>query len=148
MQLTKAFAISLLLASHYSIATESEPVRSTIHPVIGYWKAIVPETTCVESYLFNADGTAIFTSGNEQSEVNYEVAQQPDINGFFKLTHTVLKTNGGKDCTNEVPEVRVKTISYLLFKPDGTAFVSCDTESETMELCFGPMQLESNKQSD
>lgn len=136
--------ISILLSS-YALATE--PVRSTIHPVIGYWKSTMPDIACVETYLFNADGTGRFTSGKEVAEVRYEVTAQPNMHGFFKLSHMITNTNGEKDCSGVVSSSQATAVSYVLFKPDGRSFLTCDTDSDTMEFCFGPMYLEADSKS-
>jgi len=138
------FSVGLIIFSQLAFATED--IRSTAHPVIGYWKSTFADSECVETYLFNEDGTGKFTSGKEVTDIRYEVSAQPNMNGFFKLLHMITASNGEQDCSGAVSPTKAAVVSYMLFQPDGRSFVSCDTDSVTMEFCFGPMHLEAKSQ--
>lgn len=125
-------------------AVLAEDARSVKHPLYGYWESTVAETGCVESYWFKEDGSAVFTSGQEQLDVRYDVSPQPDAYGFFKLDHRVTLSNKAVDCTQQVSETHTTKTSYLLFQPDGNSFISCDSNDASLEACFGPMQLKNN----
>lgn len=148
MQRLSAYALSVLLflaasmtcSSLFAAAPESE-IRSIKHPLLGYWEAKMPEDACIESYHFKSDGTATFTSGQEQANARYNVSDQPDGNGFFKLTHTLISSNGAKDCSKQVSALNEEQTSYLLFQPDGYSFISCDNDEASLETCFGPILL-------
>jgi len=136
------FAGSLLFCSVHTRA-EADP-RSLKHPLIGYWESKLPENGCLESYWFKEDGTAVFTSGDEQLETHYEVTSQPDAHGFFKLNHRVTLSNKAQDCTKQTSEINSEQTSFLLFKPDGSSFISCDNDDPSLENCFGPIELKNN----
>lgn len=136
------FGLAGLLASTEPLA-DADP-RSIKHPLIGYWESRLPENGCIESYWFKEDGTAVFTSGDEQLEARYEVTPQPDEHGFFKLNHRVTLSNKALDCTRQTSEVNTEQTSYLLFQPDGRHFISCDNDDPSLETCFGPIELKNN----
>lgn len=118
--------------------------RSIKHPLIGYWESKMQQSGCLESYWFREDGTAVFTSGDEQLEARYEVTPQPDAQGFFKLTHRVTLSNRGLDCTRQTSETNTEQTSYVLFQPDGRSFIACDNDDLSLEACFGPVELKNN----
>lgn len=118
--------------------------RSLKHPLIGYWESRMQQSGCLESYCFREDGTAVFTSGDEQLEARYEVTPQPDAQGFFKLTHRVTLSNRGLDCTRQTSETNTEQTSYVLFQPDGRSFIACDNDDPSLEACFGPVELKNN----
>lgn len=126
-----------------SLVAETD-ARSLKHPLVGYWESQVRETGCLETYWFKEDGTAVFTSGDEQLEARYEVSPQPDGQGFFKLTHRVTLSNKGLDCTRQTSEINSEQSSHLLFQPDGRSFIACDDDSPSLETCFGPIELKNN----
>lgn len=138
-----SFGVSSLLSS---ASAHAEDPRSLKHPLIGYWESKLPETECMETYWFREDGVAAFTSGDEQLEAKYEVTPQPDEHGFFKLTHRVTQSNKAKDCTKQLTETNKEVVSYLLFRPDGYSFISCDDDDPALETCFGPIVLRNNAQ--
>lgn len=133
-------ALLLLLA----VANAEADPRSLKHPLIGYWESHLPETGCLETYWFKEDGTAAFTSGDEQLEARYEVTPQPDAQGFFKLSHRVTQSNKAQDCTRQTSEINTEQTSFLLFKPDGHSFISCENDDPALESCFGPIELKNN----
>lgn len=133
-------ALLLLLA----VANAEADPRSLKHPLIGYWESHLPETGCLETYWFKEDGTAVFTSGDEQLEARYEVTPQPDTQGFFKLSHRVTQSNKAQDCTRQTSEINTEQTSFLLFKPDGHSFISCENDDPALESCFGPIELKNN----
>lgn len=127
-----------------NIVGAEEDGRSQKHPLIGYWESMPIGSECVETYWFREDGTAAFTSGNEQSEARYDVDSQPNEHGFFKLTHLVTASNKAQDCTHQVSEINKTRVNYLLFQPDGRAFISCDSDEASLSTCFGPITLKNN----
>lgn len=140
--LNSLLAMSALFLSAHADA-EADP-RSLKHPLIGYWESHLPENGCLESYWFKEDGTAVFTSGDEQLEARYEVTPQPDAQGFFKLSHRVTQSNKALDCTKQTSELNTEQTSFILFKPDGSSFISCDNDDPSLESCFGPIELKNN----
>lgn len=140
-----AVLMSLAFTSNLSLAKDSD-IRSKVHPLFGFWESKDSNTGCKETYAFNEGGKGVFTSDKEVVDVVYEVENQPNERGFFKLTHTVKQSNGEKDCTKETSSVNEPKVSYLLFQPDGYAFVACDNDDALLETCFGPMQLKAMSQ--
>jgi hypothetical protein len=136
--------LSLVGLTVCSIPAAETDARSLKHPLVGYWEAKVAGSGCLESYWFKEDGTAVFTSGDEQLEARYEVTPQPDGQGFFKLTHRVTLSNKGLDCTRQTSAINVEQTSYVLFQPDGRSFISCDDDNPSLEACFGPVELKNN----
>lgn len=132
------FLAFFLLVSH---AVNANEIRSTQHPLIGYWEAIDEKNACKETYQFLGNGQAEFSSGNEKLSVTYSVDPQPDENGFFKMKHKVISSNNQEDCTRSKSDIGLEKMSYLLFQPDGYSFIACDNDDASLETCFGPMQL-------
>lgn len=139
------YAFVFILAGFfaYSIVTvaQTTDMRSKSHPLIGFWESIEPNTGCKETYQFNADGTGEFSSGKEVLKVTYDADAQPNLNGFFKLHHTVESTNGEQDCTKSTSTLHEKQSSFVLFQPDGFSYIACDNDDPSLESCFGPMVL-------
>lgn len=140
------FCFTATLSSFSATSLLAADMRSTSHPLIGYWESVDPNTGCKESYQFNSDGTGQFTSGKEVVKVSYEADAQPNINGFFKLQHTVESSNNEEDCTQSKSAIKEKQSSFVMFQPDGFSFVACDNDEESMETCFGPMVLKAKAQ--
>jgi hypothetical protein len=138
------YVLSLVGLTVCSMSAAETDARSLKHPLVGYWEATVAGSGCLESYWFKEDGTAVFTSGDEQLEARYEVTPQPDGQGFFKLTHRVTLSNKGLDCTRQTSEINTEQTSYVLFQPDGRSFISCDDDNPSLEACFGPVELKNN----
>lgn len=136
-----SLSLVICLLNVSTVAAQESDLRSTSHPIIGYWEATDQNTGCKESYQFNPDGKGIFTSGQETLEVVYEVTPQPNLYGFFKLQHTAVSSNQEKDCTQSQSALNEKQISYILFQPEGYSFIACDNEDASLETCFGPMIL-------
>ncbi len=143
----KFFGVIVLSVFIGSIATAQESdIRSTAHPLIGYWESIDANTGCKESYQFNSNGKGVFVSGKEESKVIYQVSPQPNIYGFFKLQHTVESSNGEQDCTQSKSKLNEQQTSYILFQPDGHSFIACDNDEASLETCFGPVVLKAKAQ--
>lgn len=148
-QVSNKRIIGMCLLGWFGLTLSSMPAaetdaRSLKHPLVGYWESKIPETGCLESYWFKEDGTAVFTSGDEQLEARYDVTPQPDGQGFFKLTHRVTLSNKRLDCTRQTSEINTEQTSYVLFQPDGRSFISCDDDNPSLEACFGPIKLKNN----
>ncbi len=141
------FYCTVLLSNASAVLAKESDMRSTIHPLIGFWESVDQNTGCKETYQFNSDGTGEFTSGKEVTKVTYEADAQPNLNGFFKLKHTVESSNGEYDCTQAKSAVKELQTSYILFQPDGYSYIACDTDEASLESCFGPMKLKSSVNS-
>ncbi len=137
-----------IFTSANSVFANEADIRSKTHPLLGLWDSKDRNTGCKESYKFDADGKGVFTSDKEVLNVEYQVPNQPDERGFFKLTHTVKSTNGEMDCTKANSSINEQKVSYLLFQPDGYSFIACDNDDPSLETCFGPMELKAMSQSE
>lgn len=137
-----------LFNSASSVFANEADIRSKTHPLFGLWESKDSNTGCKESYKFDADGKGEFTSDKEVINVEYQVTNQPDEHGFFKLTHTVKSSNGGIDCTKNTSSINEPKVSYLLFQPDGYSYIACENDAQSLETCFGPMQLKAMSQSE
>lgn len=127
-----------------SVAAPTFPVRPPPgHPLIGKWQWTRDANQCMETYEFKADGTAPVVSGTEKTDNTYEVGATPDINGFYKLTMTIIKDYGGKDCADDESLSSGKSTNYIMFDPRRTMYLTC--LEPTLERCFGPLRKEIEK---
>ncbi len=106
------------------------------HPFVGTWKFAIPQLDCTETYTFRRDGTALVRSAGEVSETTYEIAAKPSARGFYKWDHTIVKTNGRKDCAGEVMEPGSTVSQYVFFHRSPDVFFICGDESG--RNCIGP----------
>ncbi|NRR29786.1 hypothetical protein HSX11_06270 [Oxalobacteraceae bacterium] len=125
----------LLLAAALGAPSTAAPLRQN-HPIVGTWQFTLPDGSCREIYRMHDDGTSIVTSAQEVAESSFEIADQPDDQGFYKQTDTIVRDNGKHDCGGEVTKVGHMVTSYILFHPSGKMFVSC-IERDTRR-CIGP----------
>ena len=135
MRVTPSIAIVLLLASLAGEAGAAPPAPK--HSIVGNWTFEMPNTKCSETYAFRPDGTATATSGEEKAETKYEISAAPSAKGFYKLSQTIAKDNGKKDCSGQITELGTKSTNYIRFDPSGEAFVVC--QSESIDSCVGPV---------
>ena len=134
---TSLQAVLALLALAFQLpdAAAAKPLRED-HPLIGTWQITLPDGSCQEIYRYRSDGTTLVTSAQEVAESNFDIADQPDAEGFYKQIDTVVKDNGKRDCSGEVTKVGHKATNYLLFHPSGNMFLMCFEHD--MRSCIGP----------
>ena len=106
------------------------------HPILGIWHLEVPATGCRETYRFRADGTTLVTSAAEISESVYTIPDEPDPEGFYRLTDRVTKDNGKPDCSGNVMKPGASVTHFVRFHPSGKLFLLCAEAS--VEACIGP----------
>jgi hypothetical protein len=106
------------------------------HPLIGTWQITLPDGSCREIYRYRSDGTTLVTSAEEVAESSYNISDQPDPEGFYKQTDTIVKDNGKRDCSGEVTQVGHQVVTYLLFHPSGNMFLMCFERDR--RSCIGP----------
>lgn len=111
------------------------PVRAD-HPIVGTWRFVLPDRSCHEVYRIRADGTALITSAAEVAETEFDIADQPDAEGFYKSSDKIVKDNGKMDCSGQVTEVGRSVASFIVFHPSGNMFLMCMERS--MQSCMGP----------
>lgn len=106
------------------------------HPILGIWRLAVPATHCLETYRFRADGTTLVTGAAEISESVYTIPNEPDPDGFYRLTDRVTKDNGKPDCSGNVMKPGANATHFVRFHPSGKLFLLCAEAS--IEACIGP----------
>jgi len=134
---------SLLLLSLLGAAMPAlaQPTRgphgpASDHPILGIWRLAVPDTGCLETYRFRADGTTLVTSAAEISESVYTIPNQPDPEGFYRLTDRITKDNGKPDCSGNVMKPGANATHFVRFHPSGKLFLLCAEAS--INACIGP----------
>lgn len=109
-----------------------------LHPLIGTWTWSVFAGTCTETLQFRPDGSVLATSGQEVAEKTYEVAQDPDASGFYRLVETVVRQNDKKDCSGAMLEGPGDQITrFVQFSPLADKMLICREAS--LKACFGPL---------
>ncbi len=128
----------LLLSLSLLAPAASVAAPAASHPILGIWKVTLPDGSCSETYRFRGDGTSHVTSAAEVSESQFQIADAPSPNGFYKLDETVIKMNGQKDCSGAVMRVGTRSTHFIHFNPSGTLFIMCFDES--FDVCLGPFR--------
>lgn len=133
--LKKSILAILILNSAIAIANTSD----NSNPLEGTWEWTNIKNSCVETYIFAADGSGHITSGTEISTAKYEIDKTPTAKGFYKVVLTIKEDKGGKDCSeDESINSGESYTKYLMFHPSGSQYVSCDKEAT--DSCVGPLQ--------
>ncbi|WP_137173435.1 hypothetical protein [Massilia sp. HP4] len=125
--------LSLLCASQPAFAQKGP---ASDHPILGIWRLEVPDTGCSETYRFRGDGTTLVTSAAEISESVYTIPNEPDAEGFYRLTDRVTKDNGKPDCSGNVMKPGANATHFVRFHPSGKLFLLCAEAS--IDACIGP----------
>lgn len=123
-----------------SIATTAVANTSTQHPLYGKWTWTRAENNCTEVYNFRPDNTSIVTSGKEVGESRFTISDKPDLNGFYRITDVVTKSNGRAGCDGSSggsPVGDTATI-YIFIHPSRGEMVMCQEPS--FNACFGPLR--------
>lgn len=132
-KIVAAFIICLIAST--AIANLSTP-----RPLSGKWTWTYAKNNCTELYDFRPDNTSIVTSGEEISESHFTISDQPDSNGFYRMTDVVTKSNGRTGCDGSpggTPVGDTATI-YIFFHPTRNEMVMC--EEASFNACMGPLQ--------
>ena len=128
------FIAAAIVFASASCLADSLP---TDHPIVGTWEIRVPGTTCTETYEFRADGTKIAKSAEEVNESKFVISATPSSDGYYKLTDTVVSSNGKPDCSGQSTPVGDKVSVYLRFE-EPNAFSFCPHEAA--DRCIGPFK--------
>ena len=105
--------------------------------LVGRWHWTHPNG-CTEIYEFRSDGSARVTSGEETTDERYEFSSVPEGKGRHKLTMTIVKDHGGRDCVGSVEDSTGKsTTGYIELNAAGNAMVFC-ADAVTAK-CMGPL---------
>ena len=108
------------------------------HPFIGKWHWTRSENNCTEVYEFRSDGAGFVQSGDERSDVTFNIADEPDGQGFYTLKLKTVVDYGGKDCADsESNDTGNETKTYVIFDPTKQKHLSCGQPN--LSACFGPL---------
>ena len=83
-----------------------------------------------------AVSAADFDRAAEISESVYTIPNEPDAEGFYRLTDHVTRDNGKPDCSGNAMKPGAHATHFVRFHPSGTLFVLCAEAS--IEACIGP----------
>jgi len=110
------------------------------HPLYGQWVWTYEKNNCQEVYQYRSDNTTIVTSGEEVGESRFTISDKPDLNGFYKMTDVVTKSNGlsGCDGTPGGTPVGDTVTLYILFHPIKSEMLICQQPS--LKACMGPLR--------
>ena len=112
------------------------PLRAD-HPIVGVWRLELPEQACTETYRIRADGTALVTSAGEVAETAFDIADQPDGQGFYRAVNRIVKDNGKQDCSGQVTQPGQTISTFIYFHPSNDQFLMC--QRADMRSCVGPL---------
>lgn len=131
-----AFSACFMATSALAVSTPS----LAQHPLYGKWEWTYAKNNCTEVYNYRQDNTSVVTSGEERGESRFTISDKPDLNGFYRMTDVVTKSNGRTGCDGEpggTPVGDSATI-YILFSPTKTELVICQEPS--LNACMGPLR--------
>lgn len=110
------------------------------HRLYGKWTWTYSKNNCTEVYHYRQDNTSSVSSGEEVAESSFTISDKPDLNGFFRMTDVVKKSNGRTGCDGEpggTPIGHEVTI-FIIFHPTRDEMLICQEPS--LNACFGPLQ--------
>ena len=120
-----------LLPAAVPAATPAPPA----HPLIGTWQLALPGEACAETYEYRADGTGHTVSAGEETELEYAVEAEAGENGAWRLTETIVHSNGQPDCSGHVTPLGRPTTLYVA--PLRGGLLLCFDQA--LRACLGPM---------
>lgn len=111
-----------------------------LHRLYGKWAWTYETNNCTEIYEFRSDNTSIVTSGEEVGESRFTITDKPDLNGFYRMTDVVTKSNGRTGCDGEPGGTPVgdEVTIYIIFHPTKGEMLICQDPS--LNACFGPLR--------
>jgi hypothetical protein len=109
-------------------------------PLYGKWSWVYKKNNCTENYDYRSDNTAVITSGEEQAESSFTISDEPDINGFYRMTDVATKSNGRTGCDGQAGGTPVgDTVTlYMIFNQMKDEMVMCQEPS--FNACMGPLR--------
>lgn len=108
-------------------------------PIVGTWTYKAPESTCEDTYTFQADGTMRGTSGEQVVDSKYTISEKHTQYAFYALKHQIITTNGKKDCEGKLSEVGYEGLHFIRYDVSGEHMLMCEDEMSMLYNCFGPM---------
>jgi len=135
----KSIFAALVICSMATTSVASVGNAST-HRLYGKWTWTYSKNNCTEVYDYRPDNTSVVTSGEEMGESRFTISDKPDLNGFYRMTDEVTKSNGRTGCDGSpggTPAGHTVTI-YMLFHPTKEEMLICQEPS--LNTCFGPLR--------
>lgn len=134
-----ALFTALMLSGSLPPSAAPLTVPGVDHPIVGKWQWTRSKNNCTEVYDYRADGTIFATSGAEESSSTYQIAEQPDADGFYQLTAELVKSNGAQDCSDDPPNTDTAPYTiYINIHKARSSYLVCPTA--TWDRCVGPFQ--------
>lgn len=132
--------ITLLIISLFATNAVSGVSDTPSHRLYGTWAWTYAKNNCTERYHYRADNTTVITSGEEEGESRFTIADRPDAKGFYRMTDTVTKSNGRTGCDGEPGGTPVgdSVTIYIIFHPTRDEMLICMEPS--LDACFGPLR--------
>ena len=129
------------------------------HPLVGVWRSAMlaapaaaasgaaaaagKPVACTETMDYRVNHIRLGTSGKEITRATYDVAAKPSADGFYRLTQTVLESNGQPDCAGDLHSKADDTlVRFIQFSPQKDQFIVC--QSASLGACFGPFRRQVN----
>lgn len=133
--LLPAVLLSSFVHAHAAPRKSLSPEK---HPLTAVWSWTLPGKQCKEVLEYVSDGTRTSTSGEEVTRSRYSVTSVPSLLGFYKVSETVVETNGKPDCAGDVHEISGKPVTrFIQLSPKKDQLIMCKEES--LKACFGPL---------
>jgi len=127
----------LMLCFAISVAAHAEHGKNKTHPLFGKWEWTLPNG-CTETYEFHPDHTCHITSGAETGQSKFTIADEPDANGFYRMTDEQVQSNGALGCAGTATPVGDVVSFFVLFRSHGTRVLFCGTQD--LRSCMGPLR--------
>jgi hypothetical protein len=132
-------SIAVTIAALAMVGSQLPTAYADDHPIVGKWRWTRSDTNCTEVYDYRADGSLHVVSGAEISDSTYKITPEPDANGFYELQGQMVRSNGGRDCSDERADEPMKPYTiYVVFHKTQPLHLVCETPA--LEQCFGPLR--------
>ena len=136
----KLFFLAALLGSLAGAqAAEPSATPAPPHPLVGSWRWQLPGKACTETWHFHENGNRSGNSGEEVIRSHYEVSPLPSLLGFYRVSETVIESNGKPDCAGDLHQASEEPVTrFIQFSPKHDKLIVCREES--LKACFGPLK--------
>ena len=137
---TIAATLTLIICSIATSAIANVTDSTALHPLYGKWAWTYAKNNCTEVYDYRPDNTSVVTSGEEIGESRFTISDKPDLNGFYRMTDVVTKSNGRTGCDGEPGGTPVGDTAtmYIHLQPTKNEMVICQEPS--FNACMGPLR--------
>ena len=133
-------ALAVLIISFVATISVASVDNSSTQRLYGKWAWTYSRNNCTEVYDYRPDNTSVVTSGEEIGESRFTISDKPDLNGFYRMTDEVTKSNGRTGCDGSPGGTSVgHTVTvYIMFHPTKDEMLICQEPS--LSACFGPLR--------